>query len=668
MHLSQRLRSFLGVPIRPSSLRAVLGMAMLLPGLAMASASVNHKFIAEGVTPATSTILQGDVAIYTIEIVNDSVTSALTNVNLTSLLTASTPAEAPPSIQILSFDAADNQCGGSVTAVPGGTSVMLTGGTVPKATDISTPGSCTITVRVTSQKTGNQIVNIPANTTPSDTQAGLVFTDGADDAAHNTTSANASLLVTKLEPPTGSKSFSPSPSYVGRATALTIVLTNPNATATMPLESFTDTLPAGMKVASPANASVTCTGTDFANGTVSTGADSVTLTGGTIGQGGACTITVNVVVPELTGTNTTQNFTNQLAPGAIKNDRGLESPAFSRDLTVNAPLAVSKGFNPATIPAGATSTMSITVTNNGGEALTKAGFVDTFPSVNLLLQSSPAPVISCSGGSSAGTVEVDNTSSPNVLTVSGMTVPANGGYCTVTVPVTANGENTFVNSLPANAVTNAENIGSPAASGTLQTYSQLRVAKSVSLNQVAPGQWTEFTVKIENYSNGAVTNAVFTDSLPTGMTYVAGSATATPAACGFSFAATGTNPVVLTGSGGSIPAANGTNPGVCTVKFKAQLPASATVGVSTYVNSLPTDTAVTGSGTGGTVKNTNSSTAGSVATVDSVDLNKSFSPSAIAAGQTSTLTITVYNRTLNPLTINSLTVKRAAIFASLAMR
>ena len=80
---------------------------------------------------------------------------------------------------------------------------MLTGGTVPKATDISTPGSCTITVRVTSQKTGNQIVNIPANTTPSDTQAGLVFTDGADDAAHNTTSANASLLVTKLEPPTG---------------------------------------------------------------------------------------------------------------------------------------------------------------------------------------------------------------------------------------------------------------------------------------------------------------------------------------------------------------------------------------------------------------------------------------------------------------------------------
>ena len=90
------MRSFLGVPIRPSSLRAVLGMAMLLPGLAMASASVNHKFIAEGVTPATSTILQGDVAIYTIEIVNDSVTSALTNVNLTSLLTASTPAEAPP--------------------------------------------------------------------------------------------------------------------------------------------------------------------------------------------------------------------------------------------------------------------------------------------------------------------------------------------------------------------------------------------------------------------------------------------------------------------------------------------------------------------------------------------------------------------------------------------
>lgn len=630
-------------------------MAMLLPGLAMASASVNHKFIAEGVTPDTSTILQGDVAIYTIEIVNDSVTSDLTNVNLTSLLTASTPADAPPSIQILSFDAADNQCGGSVTAVPGGTSVMLTGGTVPKAADISTPGSCTITVRVTSQKTGNQIVNIPANTTPSATQAGLVFADGANGAAHNTTSANASLLVTKLEPPTGSKTFSPSPSYVGRATALTIVLTNPNATATMPLESFTDTLPAGMTVASPAKASVTCTGTDFANGSVSTGADSVTLTGGTIGKGGACTITVNVVVPELDGTNTTQSYRNQLAPGAIKNTRGLESPEFSRDLVVNAPLAVSKGFSPSTIPAGATSTMSITVTNNGGEALTNAGFIDTFPSINLLLQNAPAPVISCSGGSSAGTVAVDNTSSPNVLTVSGMTVPANGGYCMVTAKVVATVENSYVNSLPANAVTNAQGIGSPAASGTLQTYSQLRVAKSVSLTQVAPGQWTEFTVKIENYSNGAVTNAVFTDNLPAGMTYVDGSATVTPATCGFSFAATGSSPVVLQGTGGVIPAANGTNPGVCTVKFKAQLPANAAAGVTTFINSLPTDTAVTGTGPGGPVKNTNSSTASSVATVDSVDLNKSFSPNAIAAGQTSTLTITVYNRTLNPLTITSLT-------------
>ena len=626
----------------------------------MATGSVNHDIFADGVTPPTTTIRQGDVATYTINIVNDSTTSALTNVDLTSLLTVTTeqyPGQPLPSVQILSPLTTTNSCDGTLTAIAGGSSVILTGGQVPKAKDESNPGVCTITVKVTSLKTGNQTIYIPPSTKPNAKTAGLVFKDGVDDKAHNTTSANASFTVQSLLAPEGDKQFSPSPSYVGRPTRLTITLRNPNVDATMPLESFTDELPDGMVVAPNPDPSVICSGTDFANGdlTAQAGSNSVSLAGGTIGKGGTCQILVSVVVPALTDTNTTQTYRNELAPGAIKNARGLESSAFARDLTVNAPVSVSKGFIPATIPAGATSTMSITVTNNGAEALTNAGFIDTFPSINLLLQNSPAPVISCSEDLSAGSVTVENTSKPNVLTVSGMTVPAKGGYCTVSVPVTADAEDTFVNSLPANAVTNAENIGSPAASGTLQTYSQLRVAKSVSLAQVAPGQWTEFTVKIENYSNGAVTNAVFTDNLPAGMTYVAGSATMMPTTCGFSFVASGTSPVVLQGSGGVIPAANGTNPGVCTVKFKAQLPADAEVGVSTYINSLPTDTAVTGSGLRGPVKNTNSSTASSVATVDSVDLNKSFSPSSIAAGQTSTLTITVYNRTLNPLTIASLT-------------
>ncbi|QIL82537.1 IPTL-CTERM sorting domain-containing protein [Diaphorobacter sp. HDW4A] len=641
-------------------------MVLLLPGLAMASASVNHKFTADGVTPTTSTIHPGDVATYTIEIVNDSTTSALTNVNLTSLLTMAAeqyPGQPLPSIQIVSPVTTSNTCGGTLTTAAGGTSVILTGGTVSAAADISTPGSCTITVKVTSLKTGNQIAHIPASTTPTNTTAGLVFKDGVDNEAHNLTFANASLLVTPLSAPTGSKQFSPSPSYVGRATALTITLTNPNADATMPLDSFTDALPSGMFVATVPNASVVCSGADFANGAVTAvaGSQSVSLAGGTIGKSGTCVITVDVVVPELAGTNTTQTYTNKLEPGAIKNGRGLESPQFERALTVNAPVSVSKGFSPGTIPVGATSTMSITVTNNGGEALTNAGFKDTFPSTNLQILSTPAPAISCSGGSNAGTAVPDTLSSPNVLTVSGMTVPANGGTCTVTVPVTANAENAsgYVNSLPANAVTNDQNIGSPAASGTLTAYSQLRVAKSVSLNQVAPGQWTEFTVAISNYSSGAVTNAVFTDSLPAGMTYVAGSATVNPTACNFTFASTGTgatnDPVVLKGTGGVIPAATNTTPGVCTVKFKAQLPSTATVGTSTYVNQLPTNTAVVGNGIGGSTTNTNPSSANSVATVDAVDLNKAFSPNSIAAGQTSKLTITVYNRTLNALTITSLT-------------
>lgn len=640
--------------------RAVLGAMLLLPGLAAATTSVNHKF-----DPLT--ILQGDVSTYTIEIVNDNIGAALTSVNLTALLTvgsAQYPGQPLPKISVAG--SASNSCGGMLTA--SGTSVILTGGGVPKATDASNPGKCTITVPVTSTTVGNQVVYIPANTTPDASTPGLVFTEGGATNQHNATEAKATLQVNSLQAPTGGKTFAPSPSYVGLPTTLTITLTNPNAGATMPLTSFTDTLPTGMVVAPTPNASVTCSGTGFVNGAVSAsaGGGTVSLNGGTIGQNGTCQVKVDVVVPALDAGNTSQNYTNTVPAGAIGNTRGLNSPQFQRQLKVSAPVRVAKSFTPSTIPVGAPSTLKIVVTNNGGTALTNAAFTDTFPSANLVVAGAPA--VTCSSGAN-GTATVDTSSPPNKLLLSGATVAAAGGTCTVTVPVKATAESQYDNTLPANAVTNDQGIGSPAATGTLHAYSQLRVSKAVSPSQggnarVAPGQWVTFSINVENYASEAVTNAVVTDNLPLigGQQMLVDGSSAPTSSCGFNFAGsvdTGT----LSGSGGSIPAASGTNHGTCTVTFRAKVPESTVNGgtldpFATYnfTNTLPTNSAVsgTGQGSGNPIQNTNTVSVNG-ATVSAVELNKVFNPGTIAVGQTSELTITVINRTVNPLTGINLT-------------
>lgn len=659
--MPNRLLSRVAAFSRASSLRRVLGAACLLPGLAAATTSVNHQF-----TPLT--ILQGDQSTYTIEIVNDDTGAALTSVNLTSLLTVGSeqyPGQPLPSISVAG--AASSTCGGALTA--SGTSVVLTGGTVPKATDAFNPGKCTITVPVTSTTVGNQVVYIPANTTPDASTAGLVFTAGAATGQHNSTDANATLQVNSLQAPTGSKTFAPSPSYVGLPTTLTITLTNPNASATMPLTTFTDTLPTGMVVAPTPNASVTCSGTGFVNGTVtpSAGDGAVTLNGGTIGQNGTCQVKVDVVVSALDAGNTSQNYTNTVAAGAIGNTRGLSSPSFQRQLTVSAPVSVAKSFTPSTVPVGATSTLKIVITNNGGVALTGTAFTDTFPSANLVATGT-VPVVTCSSGTN-GTATVDTVSSPNKLLLSDATVAAAGGTCTVTVPVTATAESQYDNTLPANAVTNDQGIGSPAATGTLHAYSQLRVSKAVSPSQsgnarVAPGQWVTFSINVENYASEIVNNATVTDLLPTigGQQMLVDGSSAPTSTCGFDFTGsvgTGT----LSGTDGSIPAASDTSPGSCTVTFRAKVPESTVNGGSldpfatyNFTNTLPTNSAVsgTGQGSGNPIQNTNTVSVNG-ATVSAVELNKVFNPGTIAVGQTSELTITVINRTVNPLTGINLT-------------
>ena len=81
--------------------------------------------------------------------------------------------------------------------------------------------------------------------------------------------------------------------------------------------------------------------------------------------------------------------------GAIGNGRGLSSPAFSRDLTVNAPIGVTKGVSPQVIPVNRPSRMTIVISNRSANSdLPITEFEDVFP-LGMVLSDPPNAQVSC---------------------------------------------------------------------------------------------------------------------------------------------------------------------------------------------------------------------------------------------------------------------------------
>jgi uncharacterized repeat protein (TIGR01451 family) len=202
----------------------------------------------------------------------------------------------PSGVKVAGIPKASTTCvGGVVTALPGGLTVILTGGSIPAN------GSCNVRVDVIA----------PSGSYSNSLAAGALQTSNGNNAA----SAAAPLIV-KTFPPVLTKSFSPVVINAGGVSTLTITLKNPPnwvATLTAPL---TDTLPSGVKVAGIPNASTTCGGPGLLLPVLS-GDTAVTLKlGSTIPAGGSCTVKVDVTAPSK-GT-----YLNRLAAGALQTSNG----------------------------------------------------------------------------------------------------------------------------------------------------------------------------------------------------------------------------------------------------------------------------------------------------------------------------------------------------------
>ncbi len=348
-------------------------------------------------------------------------------------------------------------CGGTLSAIKGSSSVILTGGVIPAA------GSCTVTVNVTAScaapapsrsklrplwAQGNQctFVNLLS--------VGALQTS----VGSNSASANATLIVSATAgTPEVLKNFAPGQVVAGTPSTLTITLYNTLGTVTSITAPLTDQMPSGMVVAG--TAATTCGGSLLAN----QGSSSVTLSTGSIPAYGTCTVSVPVTAPCVAAPNVTQcTYINTLPVGALRTGGGGSVQPASATLIVT-PLApvppptLLNNFSPAYIVAKGTAALTLTLRNPNYKVSTlTAPFTDNLPAGVVVAGTATT---TCNGALIASV-------GGSTVTLSGGSIPAYGS-CTVKVQVTAPAAGTFINTLPVGALQTNSGSNVLAVSATL---------------------------------------------------------------------------------------------------------------------------------------------------------------------------------------------------------
>lgn len=227
-------------------------------------------------------------------------------------------------------------------------------------------------------------------------------------------------------PPVFTKSFSPATIGPGSTSTLTFSITNGTEPAPVENLAFTDTLPAAVTIASPAGVTNTCDGVVSA----SAGGATISLSGGDVGVGATCTITVDVTASTPgTHTNTT---------GDLTSDAGNSGTA-SADLTVSTALpGFSKAFSPATVDLGERSTLTLTIDNSANASdVTTLVFTDGLPS-GLEIADPAVASTDCENPSVPATLSAPpggDTISLTSFGTAGFPALAAGATCTVVVDV-----------------------------------------------------------------------------------------------------------------------------------------------------------------------------------------------------------------------------------------
>ena len=576
------------------------------------------------------------------------VTITLSNATGTAITGVSMTDSLPTNLVLYSTPALATTCGpGIVTAdtVSTPNTVTLTNGTIPLATNSpGTPGTCTVTFRVTSTTSTTYLNQIPSGL------SGACGFQASQQICNQSTSNSASLNVqASALPVTGSKTFNPASIAAGTNTLLTINVVAPIDTSLSSVTITDNLLPIGVTISNrntsnvltPATKSAGCQGGTL---TAITNASTISWVGPlnpatSISAGATCTLSVWVT------SNTSGTFTNSVGITDITDFEGrtLTGP-FTASLNVST-LQISKAFYPNTIDTNGSSTLTITLTNTNTSALTSLSVNDALPA-NLVVAAVPNASSSCGGAVSA-------TAGAATIGLTNGTVPAQvgiiAGICTIQVDVKGIG--------PAGTRTNTIRIAPQDVSaylGAVQVYPVARAQAiltitplSITVNKdfaprtVTGGSVSTMSVTLTNPNNAILTGITFTDSMPAGM-IIASPANLSTGTCESSITG-GLVPSVLTATGpSSFKFSNGTLPGngTCTL----------TLSVTTIVNGNLTNVIPIGGVTSFNGASNPLPTEASLTNLPGASVSKSFAPNPILPGSVSTLTITILNTGSTPLT------------------
>jgi len=325
-------------------------------------------------------------------------------------------------------------------------------------------------------------------------------------------------------PPTLNKAFSPTSIVDGGTTVLTFTVTAPAGTPAVANVGFVDTLPTGLRVATPANVGGTCANAAAATIAVA-GSGTITVTNLQVPAGASsCTVAVNVTnatgqVNASCGASPAA-FTNTSANVTVTNVNNGIAP---RCLIVSsiAP-TLSKAFSPTSVVEGGSTVLTFTVAAPAGApAVSNVGFVDTLPSG--LRMANPANV----GGTCANAVAATTAiAGSGTVTVTNLQVPAGASSCTVAVNVTnAAGQvnascgaspAAFTNTSTNITVTNVSNGVAPSCLAVSPAMPMLNKAFSPTI--VVDGGPTVLTFTVTAAAGApAVSNVGFVDTLPSGL-------------------------------------------------------------------------------------------------------------------------------------------------------
>jgi uncharacterized repeat protein (TIGR01451 family) len=410
--------------------------------------------------------------------------------------------------------------------------------------------------------------------------------------------------------PTITKTFAPAGIAPGNTSVLTITINNTGA-AVLTSAALTDSYPAGLVNATSPNGTSSCGGTV----TAVSGTSSVALSGASVPAAGTCTITVNVTI---TGSGT---YLNTIPIGALTNAQGASNTvAASATLYTNP--TVAKSFSPTAVAPNTDSTLSIAITNPNTAALTLSnpGLTDSFPA-NLV---ATGGTVSIAGAGCAGFVPTTITAGATSLTVTAGTLPASG-TCTLSFAVRSAIAGTY-NNTTSGVTTTTTGGATGAVSNTASLgVGLINLTKFFSPSQIQSGGTSTITYTLTNPTATLQTAGTFLDTM-VNMTIAAPGGAAGGTCVGASGNSFATGATSLNFTNLQIPAS-----GSCTVTV---IVTSSTIGTNpNAANGVSTALLTQGPG----------SNTDNLIVVGKPTIAKAFSPSAVPANSTSTMTFTLTN-------------------------